>query len=302
MFSLIIAPGISVLANIWTKNTNKAFLRSSLAIFVSAVFVSGSMLGPIGLTFSPQHAFADDIFAEMNPYENILPNNVLPDHEFLKKKLHSSGANSDATDSMYNDENPLSESEKKTVHEFLLALYGDIDVLNEQSYPTVGGYWTVEFVTKGTHDLTVSAINATSFGAGLPDDVEFISLYDSDGSEIAPEFIYDDSGSNASVVFPDYSSDDVGSFKMLVHTPGKHHLKFEFGNDVVYANNNAYPSSILEINDTTTDGPNLSDDDRFGTSIANIGDLNGDGVSDIAVVRLVMTIEEVIEALYTFCL
>ncbi len=272
------------------KHTNEAFLRKSLAVFVSAVFVSGSILGPIGLTFSPQYAFADDIFAEMNSFENILPNTVLPDHEFLKKKLHSSEANSDIADSLYNNndnnENPLSESEKKTVHEFLLALHGDIDVLNEQSYPTVGGYWTVEFVTKGTHDLIVSAINATSFGAGLPDDVEFISLYDSDGSEIAPEFIYDDSGSKGeitSVVFPDYSNDDVGSFKMLVHTPGKHHLKFEFGNGVAYANNNAYPNSTIEINSSTTNGPDLSSHDSFGTSIANIGDLNGDGTSDIAV-------------------
>ncbi len=235
---------------------------------------------------------ADDIFEEMNLDENdlLFPNAVLSDddHEFLKKKLlHSSWANSNTIDSLYNNndnnENPLSESEKKTVHEFLLALHGDIDVLNEQSYPTVGGYWTVEFVTKGTHDLIVSAINATSFGAGLPDDVEFISLYDSDGSEIAPEFIYDDSGSNASVVFPDYSNDDVGSFKMLVHTPGKHHLKFEFGNDVAYANNNAYPNSTIEINDSTFNGPELSNSDQFGSSIVNIGDLNGDGTSDIAV-------------------
>ena len=42
-------------------------------------------------------------------------------------------------------------------------------------------------------------------------------------------------------------------------------------------------SHTIEINDTTTNGPDLNHDDRFGASVANIGDLNGDGVSDIAV-------------------
>ena len=41
--------------------------------------------------------------------------------------------------------------------------------------------------------------------------------------------------------------------------------------------------STVEIDDTTTNGPTLSDNDRFGTSIANIGDLNDDGVNDLAV-------------------
>ena len=42
-------------------------------------------------------------------------------------------------------------------------------------------------------------------------------------------------------------------------------------------------TSTVEINDYTANGPELSDDDYFGSSIANIGDLNGDGVEDIAV-------------------
>ena len=41
--------------------------------------------------------------------------------------------------------------------------------------------------------------------------------------------------------------------------------------------------STVEINDNTTNGPALSNDDHFGTSVAGIGDLNGDGVLDIAV-------------------
>ena len=41
--------------------------------------------------------------------------------------------------------------------------------------------------------------------------------------------------------------------------------------------------STVEINDTTTNGPTLADDDLFGMSVANIGDLDGDGVNDLAV-------------------
>ena len=53
----------------------------------------------------------------------------------------------------------------------------EIVVLNVQSYPTVGGNWTVEFTTVGTADLTVSAINETSFGfEGGSDDLVFLEL------------------------------------------------------------------------------------------------------------------------------
>ena len=41
--------------------------------------------------------------------------------------------------------------------------------------------------------------------------------------------------------------------------------------------------STVEINDSTANGPTLSDRDAFGASVANIGDLDGDGVNDLAV-------------------
>ena len=34
---------------------------------------------------------------------------------------------------------------------------------------------------------------------------------------------------------------------------------------------------------STTNGPTLNNGDRFGYSIANIGDLDGDGIGDLAV-------------------
>lgn len=41
--------------------------------------------------------------------------------------------------------------------------------------------------------------------------------------------------------------------------------------------------STIKINDSTTNGPILSNGGQFGESVANIGDLNNDGVNDIAV-------------------
>ncbi len=52
---------------------------------------------------------------------------------------------------------------------------------------------------------------------------------------------------------------------------------------VMLMNSNGSVSNTIEINDLTANGPVLSNSDSFGQSIANIGDLNGDGVLDIAV-------------------
>ena len=52
---------------------------------------------------------------------------------------------------------------------------------------------------------------------------------------------------------------------------------------VMFMNSNGTVSSTVEINNNTSNGPNLKVSDEFGSSIANIGDLNGDGVTDIAV-------------------
>ena len=50
-----------------------------------------------------------------------------------------------------------------------------------------------------------------------------------------------------------------------------------------FMNSNGTVKQTQEINNSTTKGPALLDRDLYGTSIANIGDLNGDGIIDIAV-------------------
>ncbi len=75
-----------------------------------------------------------------------------------------------------------------------------------------------------------------------------------------------------------------GTFDIAVGTPND-----DAGDDnsgaihVMLMNSSGSISSTIEINDLTANGPALNKDDYFGTSIANIGDLNGDGISDIAV-------------------
>ena len=52
---------------------------------------------------------------------------------------------------------------------------------------------------------------------------------------------------------------------------------------ILFMNIDGSVDSTVEINDSTTNGPTLTDKDYFGDSVANIGDLNGDGVNDLAV-------------------
>ena len=46
---------------------------------------------------------------------------------------------------------------------------------------------------------------------------------------------------------------------------------------------NGLTKATVVIDDTTTNGPTLSDDDRFGNAVANMGDIDGNGVNDLAV-------------------
>ena len=161
----------------------------------------------------------------------------------------------------------------------LVGSHDTIDVLNQQSYPIVDGYWVTQFVTSGTDDLIVSAINKTTFW-GLDSDVSFIEVYDGK-TKLFPVI------KNNKIIFPDYSassSDGVPAHLMVkVNTLGIHNIKLEFGSDVAYASNSASPISVTKIDDDTANGPTLSDNDYFGASVTSIGDLNRDGIPDIAV-------------------
>jgi len=57
----------------------------------------------------------------------------------------------------------------------------EIIVLNVQSYPTLGGNWTVRFNTTGTANLTIRGFNGTTFSevpddSSTKDDLDFLEL------------------------------------------------------------------------------------------------------------------------------
>ena len=141
----------------------------------------------------------------------------------------------------------------------------------------MGGEWTINFRTYGTHNLTISVINGTTFGDSSPDDVGFVGVLCGNDS------ILDATAHDGIITFEDYQCDGIASLVLSVHTPGIHDIHLSFGVDTAYASNNAYPNSVVEINSSTANGPTLSDVDRFGFSVTPIGDLDGDGVTDLAV-------------------
>ncbi len=52
---------------------------------------------------------------------------------------------------------------------------------------------------------------------------------------------------------------------------------------ILFLNANGTVKSTSKIASGTGGAPTLVDGDRFGTSVANVGDLDGDGVTDLAV-------------------
>ena len=68
---------------------------------------------------------------------------------------------------------------------------------------------------------------------------------------------------------------DNGSYHPSAKNPGAVHI--------VFMNTDGSVKSTVEIDNTTTNGPNLDINDFFGRSVANIGDLDGDGVNELAV-------------------
>jgi len=113
----------------------------------------------------------------------------------------------------------------------------------------------------GTPKSTVGISDTTTNGPTLND-------FDSFGKSVANIGDLDGDGVNDIVVGA--SGDDQGGSAIgTIH--------------IIFLNTDGTPKSTVEINDNTTNGPTLSDSDEFGTSVVNIGDLDGDGVNDIVV-------------------
>ena len=139
-----------------------------------------------------------------------------------------------------------------------------INVINVQSYPTVGENWTVKFITTGEADLIITAVNGTTWSnQNEANDLKFLEI--KSGAEILEyEWI------NNSVLIRNFSSNVTNFETSKVLTQGRHTLQFKFGSDIKYAKNLASENANLTITTENitfvTAGANASEVTETGSS------------------------------------
>jgi lysophospholipase L1-like esterase len=125
---------------------------------------------------------------------------------------------------------PKQEEEPKLSNQSF-EVEANITVLNVQSYPTVGGNWTVEFKTVGCANLTITAVNGTTWNdTNRDNDLELLEI--KCGNQIL-----DYTWINNYVFIENYSCNETGYEISKALTAGNHHLKFQFGSDIEHAHN-----------------------------------------------------------------
>jgi hypothetical protein len=149
----------------------------------------------------------------------------------------------------------------------------EITIIDVQSYPALGGNWTVRFTTTGVANLTITAVNSTTWNNTNEDnDLRFLVIK-SGNETLEYEWV------NDSVFIENYSSNETGYEISKVLTWGKHVLQFRFGDDVAYANNIVYyeirrPSTYTDSLSTTSN-PTYAYDDNIGTRSTTQYDKSG---------------------------
>ena len=108
-----------------------------------------------------------------------------------------------------------------------------ISIINVQSYPQVGGTWTVMFNITGTADLTIKAVDGTTWSnEDETEDLKFLEVKCGDET-------LDYSWVNDSVFIEDYECNETGYETSKVISGGVHNLEFDFGGTKAYAHNYA---------------------------------------------------------------
>ena len=155
----------------------------------------------------------------------------------------------------------------------------NITVINVQSYPTVGGNWGVEFETVGCANLTITAVDETTWSNSDEDgDLLFLEIKCGDQT-------LDYGWINDSVFIQNYSCDESGYETSKVLTSGKHALEFRFGGDVDYAYNQAgYPNCTVV---SVTPGDLKANSTGTFTALINCTDPAGINLSRFLVTRTV---------------
>ncbi|MDA1196808.1 MAG: right-handed parallel beta-helix repeat-containing protein, partial [Nanoarchaeota archaeon] len=166
-----------------------------------------------------------------------------------------------------------------------------LSVLNVQSYPPLGGNWTVRFNTTGIANLTIAAWNQTTYSEMYLDspysknDLEPIELRCSDdvlwsknknssqehvrfvtenGTELLLEDTFNQSMVIVAIKVINYSCETTGYHTIVELTSGKHDQQITFGNITSYAKNDAGAGCIAS---GYTDGT--------GQACSQLGSCNG---------------------------
>jgi|GEM_PF-6570704 len=109
---------------------------------------------------------------------------------------------------------------------FLSHLAPQIEVLNPQSYPEIGGKWVVHFNTSGKATLKIKPIKGTSWEK----DLEFLGVYY--GNRIVKSSVENDT-----IVVKNYQCKENGKEVSKVISKGRHNLEFSFGKAKKQAHN-----------------------------------------------------------------
>gem|GEM_PF-3423747 len=119
-----------------------------------------------------------------------------------------------------------------------------LTIIDLQSYPTVGGNWTVRFNTTGVANLTISASNGTTYGDDLPYDLKWLQIRCDDYAlpEGSGTMQYQFNGSHLFVL--DWNCSGIGYHTVSPLTPGEHTQEFVFGDEVGYAKNWAKSGNV----------------------------------------------------------
>ena len=142
------------------------------------------------------------------------------------------------------------------VQDLAVGAYGD------DTGGTERGVVHIHFMnTDGSIDSTVEITDSTTNGPTLSNEDWYGSSITSIG-DLNGDGVED-------LAVGAYGDDEGGSARGAVH--------------ISFMNTDGSIDSTVEINSSTTNGPTLSNGEYYGGSIANIGDLNGDGVQDLAV-------------------
>ena len=209
------------------------------------------------------------------PYQNVLAFTTLNDVPKQAIKLYwvKDGVKELFNDVNYYDTNGnglIDRIEWLVPHLSNQVFEVSITILNVQSYPMVGGNWTVAFTTTGQADLIISAVDGTTYAeyqndnSSTPNDLDIfelkcgddilfnkdnlindkdVSLIDENNQKIKIKDTINTSIKIKSLYAKDFEcGNETAYWTVKVLSSGKHHQQFNFSNLTAYAHNQAGPT------------------------------------------------------------